>query len=109
MAKGLGHDTDSSAKRAGFRKLMRFAKIEHSVFSLPLLLAGAKLGAVEFGQAQPALIALAKGWAIAMPALLRLARQFDGIRAPGLMAPMITGWRTPVNSGAVPGRPWNVS
>jgi hypothetical protein len=47
--------------------------------------AGAKLGAVEFGQAQPALIALAVGWALAMPALLRLARQFDGVAGPELV------------------------
>lgn len=45
-------------------------------------LAGARLGAVEFVQAQPALVTLALGWAISMPVLMRLARQFDGISTP---------------------------
>ena len=38
--------------RTAFGKLMNFAKIEHSLFSLPLLLAGAKLGA-ETRQGSP--------------------------------------------------------
>lgn len=45
-------------------------------------LAGARLGAVEFIQAQPALITLALGWAITMPVLMRLAQHFDGISGP---------------------------
>jgi len=43
IAKGAPGQT--SRGRAAPGKIMSFAKIEHSVFSLPLLLAGAKLGA----------------------------------------------------------------
>ena len=42
---GDAHATHGQDARATPRKVMSFAKIEHSVFSLPLLLAGAKLGA----------------------------------------------------------------
>jgi len=45
-------------------------------------LAGARLGAVTFTEMQPALLALALGWALAMPCLIRLARQFDGVSIP---------------------------
>ena len=62
VAKGLGRDAHASARGAAFRKLMRFARIEHSVFSLPLLLAGAKLGAEA-----------ATGDATAWPSLATLA------------------------------------
>lgn len=45
-------------------------------------LAGARLGAVTFVDLQAALLALAVGWALAMPCLIRLARQFDGVSIP---------------------------
>ena len=52
VATGLGALGDGWKGRAMVGKLMNFAKIEHSVFSLPLLLAGAKLGA-EARQGSP--------------------------------------------------------
>jgi len=45
-------------------------------------LAGARLGAVTFIELQPALLALALGWALAMPCLIRLSKQFDGVSIP---------------------------
>jgi hypothetical protein len=46
--------------------------------------AGAKLGAVDLVNAQAALAALAVGWAVAMPVLMRLAAKFDRAPAPQL-------------------------
>jgi uncharacterized protein DUF2878 len=43
--------------------------------------AGAKLGAVVLLKPVPALAALAIGWAVILPALLALARRFDGFAA----------------------------
>ena len=40
--------------------------------------AGARLGALDLVAPQAALVAIALGWAIATPALLRLARRLDG-------------------------------
>jgi len=45
VADGLAGLGDARAGRATVGKVMSFAKIEHNLFSLPLLLAGAKLGA----------------------------------------------------------------
>lgn len=44
-------------------------------------LAGARLGAVQFAQGPAPFVALAVGWAVAMPALAWLAEQLDGVRA----------------------------
>jgi hypothetical protein len=43
--------------------------------------AGAKLGAVHFPEPVLALGALALGWAVIMPLLMRLATRFDGVTA----------------------------
>lgn len=45
VANGLAGLGDDRAAQPTLGKVMSFAKIEHSLFSLPLLLAGAKLGA----------------------------------------------------------------
>lgn len=42
---------------------------------------GAKLGAVIFVEPAPAIAALAVGWAAMMPALMAIARRFNGMRA----------------------------
>lgn len=44
--------------------------------------AGARLGALEWIDALPALAAIALGWAVAMPLLMRSAQRFDGFSAP---------------------------
>ena len=44
---------------------------------------GHRLGALEFGDQTAALLALAIGWAVITPILMRLATRFDGF-APGL-------------------------
>ena len=41
--------------------------------------AGNKFGALQFVQPTPGLLALALGWAIAMPALMALAQRLDGM------------------------------
>jgi len=43
--------------------------------------AGARLGAVQFPDPQTALIALALGWGVITPALVRLSQTFDGFVA----------------------------
>ena len=43
--------------------------------------AGGKLGGLSFLQQTPALIALALGWALITPLLLRIADRFDGFKA----------------------------
>lgn len=49
-------------------------------------LAGARLGAVEILDPQPALIALALGWGAITPLLVALARRFDGVTGePGMV------------------------
>jgi hypothetical protein len=56
-------------------------------------LAGARLGAMSFLDAVPALIALAVGWGALMPFLTRLAARLDGARA-GARPPYIRdGWQ----------------
>lgn len=44
--------------------------------------AGHKLGAVEFGDFTAAMLALGIGWGAILPALMHLARRFDGISRP---------------------------
>jgi hypothetical protein len=44
--------------------------------------AGVRLGAAHFVDADRALLLLAIGWALAMPALMALAERLDGIRRP---------------------------
>ena len=56
-------------------------------------LAGARLGAMTFNDAFPAIIALAIGWGLAMPLLMRLARRLDGTREQVLPAFVHEGWR----------------
>ena len=41
-------------------------------------IAGVKLGALQLDSYGPAMIAIGAGWAVAMVALIRLARRFDG-------------------------------
>ena len=43
---------------------------------------GSKLGALNFNEMTPALIALAIGWAVITPLLVQLARRFDGFTQP---------------------------
>ncbi len=44
--------------------------------------AGAGLGALEWVQRLPALAAIAAGWALLLPMLMRTAQRFDGYAAP---------------------------
>ena len=43
---------------------------------------GVKLGGLQFNDVNSALIALACGWAVLMPALSELSKRFDGIEIP---------------------------
>ncbi len=43
--------------------------------------AGHKLGGIEFLDFYPAMLALAIGWALFMPVLMKLAQRFDGVSA----------------------------
>ncbi|MDM0019414.1 DUF2878 domain-containing protein [Variovorax saccharolyticus] len=43
---------------------------------------GVRLGAAQFVDARPALLALALGWAFALPALVWLSSRFDGVAVP---------------------------
>lgn len=43
---------------------------------------GVRLGAAQFVHAQPAVLALALGWAIALPTLVWLSTRFDGVAVP---------------------------
>jgi len=45
-------------------------------------LAGAKLGGIVFVDQVAALVALAIGWAVAMPLLMALSKRLDGVAAP---------------------------
>lgn len=45
-------------------------------------LAGQKLGGIEFLEFYPAMIALAIGWALFMPVLMKLAERLDGVSVP---------------------------
>ena len=45
-------------------------------------LGGQALGGIVLGELWPALIALGLGWAIMMPALMRLSEEFDGMPGP---------------------------
>jgi hypothetical protein len=45
--------------------------------------AGHRLGAVEFSDFWPAMLALSIGWAVIMPLLVLVARRFDGVVAVG--------------------------
>ena len=45
-------------------------------------LAGQKLGGIEFLELYPAMIALAIGWALVMPVLMKLAERLDGVTEP---------------------------
>jgi hypothetical protein len=49
---------------------------------------GHRLGALEFGDQNAALIALALGWAVVTPILVALSERFDGY------APVLTGRAT---------------
>lgn len=42
---------------------------------------GARLGAIEWVEALPALLAISIGWAVLLPLLMRAAQRFDGFRA----------------------------
>lgn len=44
--------------------------------------AGSKLGGIQFLDFNAAMIALAAGWALSMPLLMKLAEKFDGVSAP---------------------------
>ena len=44
--------------------------------------AGARLGALQWVQAGPALLLVACGWALLLPLLMRTAQRFDGFAAP---------------------------
>jgi hypothetical protein len=61
--------------------------------------AGAKLGAMTFVETVPALIALAVGWGVAMPALTRLAARLDGFSARPRPAYIRDSWRQVDNRG----------
>jgi hypothetical protein len=43
--------------------------------------AGARLGAIEWVEALPALLAISIGWAVLLPLLMRVAQRLDGFRA----------------------------
>ena len=58
------------------------AAIMGAVFGPLAIVAGEKLGAVEFVSQPIALIALSLGWALLMPLLLRLADQFQHFVKP---------------------------
>lgn len=45
-------------------------------------LAGAGLGALQWVEMMPAVLAIAAGWAVAMPLLMRSAQRFDGFATP---------------------------
>ena len=45
-------------------------------------ISGVRLGAAQFVDARPALIALALGWGVALPALVWLSVRFDGVTVP---------------------------
>jgi Protein of unknown function (DUF2878) len=44
--------------------------------------AGVSLGALQWVNATPALVLVAAGWAVLLPALMRSAQRFDGFAAP---------------------------
>lgn len=44
--------------------------------------AGAKLGALEWVEALPALLLISAGWAVLLPLLMRAAQRFDGFARP---------------------------
>ena len=46
-------------------------------------ISGVRLGAAQFVDARPALIALALGWGVALPALVWLSVRFDGVTVHG--------------------------
>lgn len=45
---------------------------------------GVRLGGAEFVQMVPALVSMAIGWAVLMPALVRLSVRFDGVSVPAV-------------------------
>ncbi len=49
-------------------------------------LAGAKLGGMQFVQFAPAMIALTVGWGLALPLVVRVAQQFNGMTPSGVRA-----------------------
>jgi hypothetical protein len=56
-------------------------------------LAGQKLGAMTLLQPSAALIALAIGWAVAMPLLMKLARHLDGFASVTSLGFVQSDWR----------------
>ena len=62
-------------------------------------LAGARLDAMTFVETIPAVAALAIGWGLAMPALMRLAERLDRSRRSSLPAFVHEGWRQLDNHG----------
>jgi len=62
VAEGLATLGDARKRGVSAGKVMSFAKIEHSLFSLPLLLAGAKLGSEAKTGAAGATIGGLAGW-----------------------------------------------
>jgi hypothetical protein len=74
---GLFATTFNVSLRA-LREHLALAAVLGAVGAPAAYFAGARLGALELVSPLPALAAIALAWAVATPALLRLARRFDG-------------------------------
>ena len=74
---GLFATTFNVSLRA-LRKRLLLATILGAVGAPLAYFAGARMGALELVSPIPALLSIALAWAIATPALLRVARHFDG-------------------------------